>query len=193
MDLNLYSHLKDPVKTLEQKTFCCWCCTSDPLDLITILPKRGFVSGQNIPVTIEIDNNSNIRIDYVYVQLLELLTFQANRPDIDTKTELEMVKDHMFDTVVAPYQNKLFQVDFYLDPLLPWKIFHGCELIKCDYVIKAVAGVSGCHMNPENKVTVTIGSVPFVGEDVPREDDLPSYQEIAGGTGKALDGSSVLN
>lgn len=156
--------------------------------MITILPKHGYVVGQNIPVTVEVDNNSNVRIDYVYVQLQELLTFQTNRPDNDTKSELEMVKDHMFDTVVAPYQNKLFKVDFYVDPLYPWKIFHGCDLIKCEYIIKAIAGVSGCHMNPENKVSVTIGTVPFVGDEMPRGDnDLPSYQEITGETGKLLD------
>ncbi|XP_063708994.1 arrestin domain-containing protein 3-like [Culicoides brevitarsis] len=180
LDLNMFPNLKEPIKAMEQKTFCCWCCTTDPLDIITILPKRGFVPGQNIPVTIEIDNNSNVRIDYVYLQLQERLTFQTNRPDNDVKVEQEMIKDHMFDTPVAPYQNKLFHVNLYVDPLYQWKIFPGCEIIKCDYVLKAVAGVSGCHMNPENQLSVTIGTVPFLGDER-SPNDLPSYQEITAG------------
>lgn len=147
-----------------------------------MLPKTGFVPGQNIPVTIEIDNNSNVRIEYVYLQLHERLTFKAIRPDKDTKTELEMVKDHMFDTVVAPYQNKLFQVDMFVDPPYQWKIFDGCRIIKCEYILFAIAGATGCHSNPENRVSVVIGTVPFIGDPEPgRGNDLPSYQEAATG------------
>lgn len=180
LDLNLYSRLREPIKIVEEKTFCCWCCTTDPLDMITILPKRGYVQGQNIPVTIEIDNNSNIRIDYVYIQLLEILTFKTHRPDTDTKTETEMIKDHMFDTEVAPYQNKLFQWELFLDPFYPWKVFDECDIIRCQYMIKAIAGVSGCHINPENKILITIGNVPFEGDAVPGlPSDLPSYHEVS--------------
>uniref|UniRef100_A0A336M9V2 CSON013886 protein n=1 Tax=Culicoides sonorensis TaxID=179676 RepID=A0A336M9V2_CULSO len=181
LDLNSHSHLKDPVKVIEQKTFCCWCCTSDPVDIITLLPKSGFVPGQKIPITIEIDNNSNVRIDCVYFQLNEKLKFFATNPGSDSKSEEDIVTDHIFDSGadlgVAPYQNKLFKHDLFLDPQYPWKILDGCEIIKCEYFIVCTAHSSGCNSNPQNKVKVFIGSVPFIGDTV-QNNDPPSYQDV---------------
>lgn len=39
------------------------------MTLVACVPYTGFVPGQNIPFTIELDNNSNVTIDAVKVKL----------------------------------------------------------------------------------------------------------------------------
>ena len=58
-----------PIKLENHKTFCCCCCSSGPLTLVSMIPARGFVSGQQVPITIEVDNASNVNIKTVTVEL----------------------------------------------------------------------------------------------------------------------------
>lgn len=161
LDLNEFSHLKDPVKEIEQKIFGCCCCESDPMQLVNVLPKSGYVPGETIPVTIEIDNNSDVRIDFVRVKLKENLTFITRSPRTDTKHETTTINEHFFQTAVAPFQKKLFQTTFYLDPSYDWKLYNGCGIISCEYYLKSEAEASGCHSNPSNSTKITVGTIPF--------------------------------
>lgn len=61
--------LKEPKKEEKEKFYCCCCCESGPMTLVACVPYTGFVPGQNIPLTIELDNNSNVAIDAVKVKL----------------------------------------------------------------------------------------------------------------------------
>lgn len=45
-----------------EKYFCCLFCKSGPLTGILKVPYTGFVSGQVIPITLEIDNVSNVAV-----------------------------------------------------------------------------------------------------------------------------------
>ncbi|KAJ9599747.1 hypothetical protein L9F63_026405, partial [Diploptera punctata] len=52
----------DPIKKEVSKTFgfCCW--KSGPLNVVLSLPVGGYVPGQDIPVTVDIENGSDIPI-----------------------------------------------------------------------------------------------------------------------------------
>lgn len=45
-----------------EKTFCCCWCKSGPLSVIVGIPVTGYVSGQEIPISAECDNNSNVAV-----------------------------------------------------------------------------------------------------------------------------------
>jgi hypothetical protein len=61
--------LQESVKNENNKYFCCFWCKSGPLTLVTHLPARGYVPGQSIPMTIEVDNASNVNISEVVCEL----------------------------------------------------------------------------------------------------------------------------
>ena len=70
--------LQEPVKIENNKYFCCCCCKSGPLTLVTCLPARGYVSGQIIPMTIEVDNASKVPVSYVVCELLQVGIISLN-------------------------------------------------------------------------------------------------------------------
>jgi hypothetical protein len=64
--------LQEPVKIENSKYFSWCCCKSGPLTLVTHLPARGYVPGQSIPITIEVDNASKITISGIVCELIQV-------------------------------------------------------------------------------------------------------------------------
>lgn len=159
-NLNEFSYLADPVKEVEEKTFCCFFCKSDPLQLVMNIPKSGYVPGESIPVTIEVDNNSDVAILSVGVKLQEKLTFYTRFPESQTQSDYNIISEYTFDAVAA-YQKKLFQTEFFLDPGFNWKRMNKCGIIHSEYVIETIAEVSGCHMNASVDKKLMIGTIPL--------------------------------
>lgn len=61
--------MQKPKKEEKEKFYCCCCCESGPMTLVLCIPYTGFVPGQIIPLTIELDNNSNVAIEEVKIKL----------------------------------------------------------------------------------------------------------------------------
>jgi hypothetical protein len=70
--------LQEPVKIENNKYFCCWCCKSGPLTLVTHVPARGYVPGQSISITTEVDNASKISISGVVCELIQVGIISLN-------------------------------------------------------------------------------------------------------------------
>jgi len=49
------------VQLEETKYFCCCCCRSGPLNYVAYLPAKGYIPGQDIPVTLETENCSVVK------------------------------------------------------------------------------------------------------------------------------------
>ncbi|XP_039291757.1 arrestin domain-containing protein 17 [Nilaparvata lugens] len=69
IDLNYNIHAKEPVKMEVEKSFCCCWCKSGPLQLVLAMPHSGWVPGQSIPLTLELDNASNVTVNNLIVNL----------------------------------------------------------------------------------------------------------------------------
>lgn len=54
------------------KHFCCCCCRSGPLTYGAYLPAKGYIPGQDIPITVEIENGSNVKVQEVTCELLKV-------------------------------------------------------------------------------------------------------------------------
>jgi hypothetical protein len=57
-----YFMIQEPVRKEVSKHFgfCCW--SSGPLTMTLSLPISGYVPGQDIPITVDVENNSNVPI-----------------------------------------------------------------------------------------------------------------------------------
>ncbi|XP_049799800.1 uncharacterized protein LOC126235108 [Schistocerca nitens] len=73
LDLNKDPLVKEPVLQVTEKTLCCCCCRSGPLTLVANIPATGFVSGQEIPITVEVDNATEETISAVTCSLKKVL------------------------------------------------------------------------------------------------------------------------
>lgn len=57
----------------KEKYYCCFFCQSGPMNIVASLPYSGFVPGQNIPLNIELDNNSNVAVKRVKIKLEKVM------------------------------------------------------------------------------------------------------------------------
>lgn len=64
-----------------EKYFCCCWCKSGPLTGIVKIPYSGFVSGQIIPMTIEVDNASTTDVMGVVLKLNQVMP--ENIPSVE--------------------------------------------------------------------------------------------------------------
>ena len=56
----------------ETKYFCYCCCRSGPLSYVAYLPAKGYIPGQDIPITVEIENGSDVKVQEVTCELLKV-------------------------------------------------------------------------------------------------------------------------
>jgi len=163
MDLNEFPELLNPVKAEAAKTFGCCCWESDPLQVFNVLPKRGYAPGEPVLCSLEMKNNSDVKISSAEVALYEKVSYIARTPHSKTRTDKRRLWAHVFsEEAVLPLQNKIFSTQFILDPAMGLKTFGSCGIITVEYYIKSDAIVSGCHSNLDNHTTITIGTIPFI-------------------------------
>jgi hypothetical protein len=61
IDFSLFS-FQSPTGMTLSKNVCCLCCSSGPISAYLSLPRRGYVPGDIIPLTVEIENLSSRKI-----------------------------------------------------------------------------------------------------------------------------------
>lgn len=185
-----------PLKDARHKRFGYLWWQTEPLNMINVIPKRGWVPGETIPMAVQIENNSTVKIKKVRLSLIEKVTFVTKKPRRIAKTEFNVLKEQLFGTSIEPCQTKLLEAELYLYPEYEWKIFNGSKLIICEYFIKTEAIVRGLHRNFDNPTLITIGTVPLTNNNAapvsPKSllnastfsnktdsTTLPSYHEIS--------------
>lgn len=117
-----------------EKSFCCFCCKSGPLHAEVIIPTGGYVPGQSIPISIDVDNASNVKVDRLRVALRKTVVFKTNHPRRDTKRDRVTIAE----VAVGPVEehsskNENFNVEI---PSLPPSNLMNCGLIDLDYDLK---------------------------------------------------------
>lgn len=117
-----------------EKTFCCFCCKSGPLEADVSIPVGGYVPGQVIPIKAEINNASNVKVDRLRVILRKTVVFKTNHPRRDMKKE----KTTIAEISVGPvdeHNSKTVEQNVEIPPLPPSNLIN-CGIIDLDYELK---------------------------------------------------------
>lgn len=114
-----------------EKSFCCFCCRSGPLSVITTVPVTGYVSGQTIPITCECDNASNVGITSVKFILRKRVTFQVNQPRAEKKQSKITIAELGIGPV-AGGETRTFTQQLEIPALPPTNLLN-CGIISLDY------------------------------------------------------------
>ncbi|KAM8705839.1 hypothetical protein ACLKA7_010177 [Drosophila subpalustris] len=161
VDLNLNPRVKEPFKLELEKSFCCFCCRSGPLAIITRIPQTGYVSGQMLPITCEVDNTSNVNLTAVKFELRKLVTFRVNEPHSD-KRESKVIIAQLSVGPVNAGESRTFTEQMEIPALPPTNLIN-CGIIALDYNLHVECDVSGPHRNLTGKVPITLGTIPLSG------------------------------
>ncbi|XP_014669738.1 PREDICTED: arrestin domain-containing protein 3-like [Priapulus caudatus] len=70
MDLNSSPEAASPVSGHNEKYLCCWCCKEGPISCQASIPHMGYVPGENIYVSADIENNTNKGCNYSKAELI---------------------------------------------------------------------------------------------------------------------------
>ncbi|XP_063695571.1 arrestin domain-containing protein 4-like [Culicoides brevitarsis] len=151
--------LLQPIQDVTESYYGLCCFRPRPLEITHYLPRLGFSPGETLPVKIEINNQSSVRVEFIKVELLKNLIFMTTSPEVDKLTETKLLNEHIFYTKVPAGECKEFKTEFFLDPSYNWKLFNNCEIINCEYYVRSEAEMSGCNKNPHIITKVVIGTI----------------------------------
>ncbi|XP_047003362.1 arrestin domain-containing protein 17 [Schistocerca americana] len=166
LDLNTHPTAKDPVKKETEKNFCCCCCKSGPLSLVMSIPVGGYVSGQIIPVTVEVDNASNVNVDNVYCALRKVVTFKATSPQRTERKDKVTIAEQNFGSVAGGGSNTWCE-QITIPPLPPSNL-NNCNIIDLEYDLRVECKVAGFyHRNLTVKTPIILGSIPLASYQSP--------------------------
>lgn len=159
VDLNINPRVKEAFKLDLEKTFCCLCCRSGPLSVITSIPVTGYVSGQVIPITCECDNASNVGITAVKFVLRKRVTFHTQQPRAERK-ETKTVISELSVGPVGAGETRTFTQQLEIPALPPTNLVN-CGIIALDYDLFVECDVSGPHRNLSGSIPITLGTIPL--------------------------------
>lgn len=168
VDLNQKPQCNQPVNLELEKTFCCFCCTSAPLNLLIRLPVSGYVSGQTIPIKAEVENTSNVVVNALKLSFRKRISFHVHQPKRATKKEHEVIEELTMGPIDAG-QSRSWEQKIQV-PALPPSNLVNCGIIDLDYEIKVEAQVGSIHRNLEGIIPITLGTVPLVDFKPPVSD-----------------------
>ncbi|XP_023159769.2 arrestin domain-containing protein 17 isoform X2 [Drosophila hydei] len=168
VDLNLNPRVKEQFKLELEKSFCCFCCRSGPLAVITSIPQTGYVSGQILPITCEVDNTSNVNLTAVKFELRKLVTFHTNQPRSE-KRESKVVIAQLSVGPVNAGESHTFSQQMEIPALPPTNLLN-CGIIALDYDLHVECDVSGPHRNFTGKIPITLGTIPLASNKPQAED-----------------------
>ncbi|XP_077295998.1 arrestin domain-containing protein 2-like isoform X2 [Arctopsyche grandis] len=159
IDLNGMPSLKLPILNETKKNFYFFCAKKGTLYMTIQMPFSGFVSGQYIPLTCNLKNDSKVKIECVKAGLIKTIEYTATSPLTKTKTETLKVARRVSDGV-GRGEEKTVDLSLYV-PALPPSSFMTSYVIEVKYELIITAVVSGMHSDLKSTIPVTIGTVPI--------------------------------
>ncbi|XP_043478998.1 arrestin domain-containing protein 17-like isoform X1 [Leptopilina heterotoma] len=160
-DLNTDPIARGQVFIEETKTFGIF-SSSPPLIVTLSLPFRGYVPGQIIPITVNVDNQSGVEVNHIKLKLEMYGTYlQSGSSSYPMKKKVNM---SIIDTKKNKYEEDVFQFihNFYIPPTPPSNIGMNCSIISIEYAIELEAEVDRMlSRNLKISTPIVIGTVPL--------------------------------
>eukprot|EP00057_Strongylocentrotus_purpuratus_P028996 XP_011683470.1 PREDICTED: arrestin domain-containing protein 3 isoform X1 [Strongylocentrotus purpuratus] len=159
-DLNYEHNVLVPPSHQIEKTVCCLCCASGPIVVHGLLDKRGYVPGEHIFVSLDLQNNSSRTIVDITVKLQQTAHFTASHCGrTHHREETKKITELKLDGCEAMGSMNYDRMKMLIPPIPPCT-YDNCPNIKLEYCVKIEADISGTPMDATMKHPVVIGTIP---------------------------------
>lgn len=132
LDLNVEPGTNLEYETRKYKSICCLCCTSGPVGFIFRMTRRGFVPGESIEFTVELNNQSGQQIYGMKVSLMQECNFHASGNSKKTLRPIRQVQGPQ----VGPGESEIWIEKMLRIPPVPPSRLATCRLIDVQYFLK---------------------------------------------------------
>lgn len=178
LDLNYEDpSLRLPLKMEAMKTFCCSFFRTRPIYLSASIQMGGFVPGQAITVSVEVNNESRVDIEDVKVTLKKIIKYNAQTPVPLTKEEvINEVEIHSGGVKRRSKEN--FQQQLFIPAVPPTNINY-CRVLNVSFEVQVKCIVSGLSQGPITKLPIIIGTVPILHAQNHVLSSAPSLVEMS--------------
>ncbi|XP_011700743.1 PREDICTED: arrestin domain-containing protein 2-like isoform X1 [Wasmannia auropunctata] len=160
-DLNARSHLCLGVDDeVVESNFCCLCCFNlGTMKARIRIPTRGFVPGQSIETTVNLDNTSRVNVTKICAKLERTLDFHARSPYSVTKTDKALVKAEQTQRPLIQ-QGGIVLLQLRVPPIPPSQL-ENCSIIDQKYTLRVTIHVAGMHCSKTKTYPILIGTIPL--------------------------------
>jgi hypothetical protein len=171
LDLNFESPvLRNPLKVEKSKQFF-FGLSSKALHVSAETLVTGYVSGQNVPVSISVNNESNVEVTEVAVELVKILHYVSDSPRVRTRERIERVTISTGPGVAI--KSKSSTNTSIMIPPVPPSNLGTCRVMTLSYEVHVVAKVGAFHRDTVLRMPITIGTVPLFATN-----SMPNYQNM---------------
>lgn len=155
-DLNYEGpQLRNPLKADVAKSFFLG-LSSKSLHMTAQIPFCGFVAGQSIPISVEINNESKVDVTDIVVELVKMIYYNSDFPRMRTRKREERIAQTRHEGV--PARNKSETKGVLVIPSVPPTNTGTCRTIQIFYELHVTAKTSGLHRNLTIMLPITIGT-----------------------------------
>ena len=180
-----YIYFSDATKPLTNngtKTFGCLCCTTGPLNATLSLPKLGYVCGETIFFSANIENLSNKVMTKSSIKLVQTDVFKASTGK--TRHVRRTILTHQEASIAPGASFTWSNVGLLIPPLPPSQLIY-CNIIDVFYTVELSVDPSGIGFDLDVPINVTIGTIPLR-----QQYQHINYQNTAGTSDEVLDASA---
>lgn len=115
-------------------TFCCWLCKSKPVYMCASIPYGGYVPGQTITVSVDINNESSTDFDDVKISLKKFIRYNSQVPCMKTKEEVLTEAEVRYGSIKKTSRNNFMQ-HLIIPPVPPTNLNY-CRVLNVTYEVQ---------------------------------------------------------
>ena len=159
VDLNMGQFTR-PLRQSTEKTICCLCWASGPVNIEAMIDRSGYTCGENILVTLNVENHSRRTLPGTYAQLMNRIIYSCRgRVRVTEKCVSKMTGTQRN---IQPGQSVHWDQQPLAIPqgLLPTST--DCPIISFEYYVMVVVDTPGYSLSPDLRIPVVIGNVPIL-------------------------------
>lgn len=120
----------------------------------------GYVSGQQVSVNINVNNDSNVEVNEVAVELVKIVHYNSDIPRMKTRVRKEHVTVSQGAGVAVKTKSSTnLQI---LIPAVPPTNIGTCRVLSIFYEINVIAKVGAFHRDAVLRIPIMIGTVPLI-------------------------------
>jgi len=157
LDLNLFPSTLQAGSSHDYKTLCCLCCRSGPISALIATNRTGFVPGELIGFSAEVDNQSTREMSGSFLNLVEVVTYRTSQKN---KTEQRVVAEIRRGRIGPGCQDMWEGVTMRVPALPPTNLAGPCNIISVQYKLDFHVDPSGLSFDLVVSLPITVGTIP---------------------------------